>query len=367
MSANPVLPAAVFEGGRLLPGLALHPDAGGAVLRAPSGEERALAGIVTPGLCDLQVNGGGGVLFNADPTPDGLAAIVAAHRAVGTSGLMATVITDAPGVLRAAATAVRAAWGLQGLLGLHIEGPHISVAKRGTHAPEHIRPLDAETLDAVAMLRSHGIPVKITVAPEVVPPEAIARLAAMGAIVSLGHSTADAATVDKALAAGARCFTHLFNAMSPMEGRAPGMVGAAILSRADVGLICDGHHVADAMVRLAILAHGTERMHLVSDAMPTVGGPAGFMLYGRPISLSDGRIVNAEGKLAGAHLALADAVRRIAGPVGFSLEQALAMAITNPARVIGLDGADRVTGKAAEDLLFWPDDGSGPVWLDTLT
>ncbi|MEO6299819.1 MAG: N-acetylglucosamine-6-phosphate deacetylase, partial [Paracoccaceae bacterium] len=204
-------------------------------------------GTITPGFIDLQVNGGGDVFLNTSPTPAGMAAIAAAHRRFGTVGIMPTLITDAAEVLDHAADAAIAAKGMQGILGLHIEGPHISLARRGTHATRFIRPLDDRTINVVKRLRAAKIAVLITVAPEAVTPGQIATLAATGAVVSIGHTDTDAETVRAALAEGASCFTHLFNAMSPMLNRAPGVTGACISSTAYAGIICDGIHVADEM------------------------------------------------------------------------------------------------------------------------
>lgn len=360
-------PDAVFDDGQMHTGVVLHLR-GGQVRVLPSAPEgmtpRPLAGVVSFGLIDLQVNGAGGVLFNATPTVEAIAAIVAAMRPSGTLGLLPTLITDAPEVLEAAADAVIDARGMPGMLGMHIEGPHIAPAKRGTHDPRFIRPLDSRTLRLAERLRAADVPVLLTLAPEAATPAGITSLAAMGVVVSIGHSNATAEQVAEALAAGARNFTHLFNAMSPMEGRAPGVVGAAILSTADVGIICDGIHVSDDMVRLAIRAHGAGHMHLVSDAMPTVGGPDRFMLYGSEVHLENGALVNAEGSLAGAHVTMAQSVLRLAGPVGLPLETALAMAITNPARVIGANVA--VTGSMPRDLLIWPTSAGLPRNLEDM-
>lgn len=351
MPADLLLPDAVFDGRSLRHGVALRIDDGRVSVAEAAAGARRIAGIVSPGLIDLQVNGGGGVLLNATPTPEGVAAIIAAHRRMGTTRLLPTVITDAPEVTRAAADAVRAAWGMPGLLGLHVEGPHIAPARRGTHEARLIRPLDDVTIALSEGLRAAGIPVLLTLAPEAATPAQIARLAAAGVVVSLGHSDATAEQTQAALDAGARNFTHLFNAMSQMAGRAPGMVGAAILSDADVGMICDGVHVSDDMLRLALRAHGVGRSHIVSDAMPTVGGPDSFTLYGRTIFVRDGRLVNAEGNLAGAHTTMAEGVKRLVDHVGVGFQDALRMAITNPARVIGADPGIEAT--PASDLLLW--------------
>ena len=183
--------------------------------------------------------------------------------------------------------------------------------------------MDDATLAHVQRLRHAGIAVMITLAPEAVQPGQIAALAAMGAVVSLGHTDATAGATRAALAAGATCFTHLFNAMSPMLNRSPGVTGAGINSDAYAGIICDGHHVADEMVGLAIRARPiAERMFLVSDAMSTVGGSDRFLLYGEEVRLIGGRLVNAEGSLAGAHVTMAESVARLINVVGIAADVA---------------------------------------------
>lgn len=352
-------PDLVFDAEALQPGLVLGLQ-GGRVTHllareaVPEGAHvQPLSGIVSPGFIDLQVNGGGDVLVNDAPTPARLAHMIGAHHALGTVGLLPTVITDAPGTVDRAAAAVRSGWGMPGLLGLHIEGPHIGPARRGTHDPHFVRPLDEGTITLVEGLRADGIPVMITLAPEAATGQGIGRLAATGAIVSIGHSDATAEEVRAALAAGARSFTHLFNAMSPMLNRAPGVVGAAINSTAHAGIICDGHHVADEMVGLAIRARPVpDRMFLVSDAMPTVGGGDRFSLYGTEIRLVDGRLVNAEGSLAGAHVTMAEGVARLIGVVGVAPDMALQMAVTVPARLIGRPDLAQVSGRRADDLVL---------------
>ena len=352
-------PDRVFDGSALLKGHALGLSAGLVVALAPLSSLPAgairhpIAGTITPGFIDLQVNGGGDVFLNTDPSPAGMANIAAAHRRFGTVGILPTLITDAPDVLDQAADAALAAYGMIGILGLHIEGPHISVARRGTHATRFIRPLDARTIAVVKRLRKAGIAVLITVAPEATRPGQIAELAATGAVVSLGHSDADATTVRAALSEGANCFTHLFNAMSPMLNRAAGVTGAGINSSAYAGIICDGIHVADEMVGLAIRARPQlDTTFLVSDAMPTVGGSDHFSLYGDEIRLEGGRLVNAEGSLAGAHVTMAESLARLINVVGIAPEAALRMAVTIPARVIGAELLAKIPGRRLEDLLI---------------
>lgn len=312
-----------------------------------------LSGTVTPGFVDLQVNGGGGVLFNATPSAEGIASIAAAHRRFGTVAIFPTVITDAPEVLAAAVDAALAARGQKGFAGLHIEGPHIDPVRRGTHAEEFIRPLDDTTIAHVEALRRAGIPTIITLAPEQASGAQISRLCQSGAIVSIGHSGGTAQAARDALAAGASCFTHLFNAMSPMTSRAAGMVGAAINSEAYVGMICDGIHVSDEMLALAIRARPVaDHMFLVSDAMPTVGGPDHFDLYGQRISVQNGALVNASGNLAGAHISQREGVARLVKKLGSSIEMALRMAITVPAQLIALPELATLKGRAIDDVIL---------------
>ena len=295
-----------------------------------------IKGCLSPGFVDLQVNGGGGVMLNTTPTADGIATLAAAHRRFGTVAVMPTVITDAPEVLDQAAEAAILSRHDEGIVGLHIEGPHISVARRGTHDRAFIRDMDARTMDVVARLRRHDIAVMITLAPEAASPDQIATLSDMGAIVSIGHTDASVDVVEAAIAAGASCATHLFNAMSPMTGRAPGAVGAVINSQVRSGIICDGYHVDDRMIALAMRARPSEDlMFLVSDAMATVGGPDQFNLYGRDVHLDQGRLINADGNLAGAHVTQAQGVARLVNHVGVSAQTALRMAITTPAQIVG--------------------------------
>ena len=365
MSAGAWLcPDRLFDGERLLDGMALGVQAGRTTTLVPSESlpsdalRRAMEGTLVPGYLDLQVNGGGDVLFNTAPTPQGIAAIAAAHRRFGTVGILVTLITDTPEVLAQGVKAALAAKGQPGFLGMHIEGPHLSVARKGTHRAAFIRPMDGITLAHVTQLRAAGIPVMITVAPESVTPDQVAALAATGAVVSIGHSDASAGATRALLVAGATCFTHLFNAMSPMLNRSPGVTGACINSHAYAGIICDGIHVADEMVGLAIRARPVpDHMFMVSDAMSTVGGSDHFRLYGDEIRLVNGRLVNAEGSLAGAHVTMAESLARLITVVGVDPAQALRMTSAVPARLMGLDPLGRLTGRDPSDLLRL-----GPDW-----
>jgi N-acetylglucosamine-6-phosphate deacetylase len=230
-----LVPNAIFDGNRLWP--AAIGVANGRTLQIAKDPPRhapqcRIDGFLTPGFLDLQVNGGGDVLLNNDPSPDALRRMAAAHRRFGTVGILPTVITDAPKVLAAAVEAVVATKGEPGLLGLHIEGPHLSIPRRGTHAAEWVRPFERQTLTHIRHLRGEGVFVKITVAPESVTPDQVREIVDTGAVVSIGHSDATAEEVRALLDAGASCFTHLFNAMSPMLNRAPGVTGACINSPA---------------------------------------------------------------------------------------------------------------------------------------
>ena len=356
-------PDLLFDGTSLVKGqaLALHKGRIQALTLQkdlpPTAHRVVVKGTVTPGYLDLQVNGGGDAFLNTDPTPQGMSLIAAAHRRFGTVGILPTLITDAPEVLDRAAEAALATRARNGILGLHIEGPHISLPRRGTHAARFIRPLDDRTIAVVRRLRDANVTVMITLAPEAVSPGQIATLAAMGAVVSLGHSDATAEATRAALAEGATCFTHLFNAMSPMLNRSPGVTGAGINSTAFAGVICDGVHVADEMVGLALRARPVaDTTFLVSDAMPTVGGSDRFNLYGDEIRLEQGRLVNSEGSLAGAHVTMADSVARLISHVGVSPEVALRMAVTVPAQVIGQNNLARVIDRSLDDILVLDSD-----------
>lgn len=360
-----LLPDRLFDGQTLRDGIAvqfargvvqaIHPVAD---LPATTPIQR-ITGLLTPGYLDLQVNGGGDLLLNNHPTAHTLHAMRSALHRLGTVGIMPTVITDAPHVLAAAVEAAIATAGTPGLLGLHIEGPHIDPARRGTHATQYIRPLDSSTLAHITRLRDVGQTVMITLAPEGVAPGQVRALAGLGALVCIGHSDATAAAIQPLLDEGAVCFTHLFNAMSPMLNRAPGVTGAAINSRVYCGFICDGHHVADEMLALAIRARPVpDRMFLVSDCMATVGGSDSFCLYGQDIRLTDGRLVNAEGALAGAHVTMAQGVARLITRLGIAPAQALAMAISVPAALIGQNNLGQLVGRRTDDLLLL-----GADWL----
>jgi len=297
-------------------------------------------GFLAPGFVDLQVNGGGGVMLNDAPSVETIRRICAAHAPFGTTALLATLITDTPettaATLEAGAAAVREK--VPGFLGLHLEGPHLSLSRKGAHDPDLIRPMDKSDLDRLVGA-GKSLPVLMTtVAPETVTPQQIAALAGAGTVVSLGHSDAGFATARAAVDAGARQVTHLFNAMSQLQHREPGMVGAALDSaEISAGLIADGFHVDRHAIAIALRAkRGPGRIFLVTDAMATIGTDmTEFTLNGRIIRRAGGRLTLEDGTLAGADLDMISAVRFMHREVGLPLEEALRMASLYPARAVG--------------------------------
>ena len=281
------------------------------------------------------MNGGGDVLFNADPTPEGLTKIVKSHRKFGVTSLLPTLITDTDDVMAAALKAVETNMADDlGVLGIHLEGPFLSPEKPGVHRRDLIRkpePHHAHMLTTFV----DGV-LLVTLAPEQTPVGFIAALVGAGAKVALGHSMATYAQTRAAMSEGVTGFTHLFNAMRPLSAREPGPVPAALESPdAFYGLIVDGEHVAPAMLKLAMCGAGHPM--LVSDAMPPVGGSSReFTLQGERITVRDGRCSTPEGLLAGSSIGLATAVRNCVRLLGLPLERALQLASTEPASFLGL-------------------------------
>ena len=292
---------------------------------------------LAPGFIDTQVNGGGDVLFNDDPSPRGIAAIAAAHRRFGTTALLPTLLSDTPEKMRAARDAIEAAAGIDpSVIGLHYEGPYLSPDKAGVHDRGMLRRLEPGDVGLLAPLR-RGVTL-VTLAPEQVPGGFIAQLAGAGVRVSLGHSMANYAQTRAALSEGLTGFTHLFNAMRPLASREPGPIAAALEeSGAWFGMIADGEHVSPAMLRLAL--RGVGKAMLVTDAMPPVGGSStNFRLYGQRIAVHDGRCTTAGGTLAGSVLDMASAVRNCVRMLDLPLAEALPLATIAPAAFLGIDG-----------------------------
>jgi N-acetylglucosamine-6-phosphate deacetylase len=321
--------------------------------------------VLTPGFVDLQVNGGGGALLNHAPTAATVARIAAAHRRCGTTALLPTLITDGPEVLRALSACAGEAMALPGIIGFHLEGPFINPARKGIHPASAIRPLGPDEVDLLLRFAAFGRSL-VTLAPECVPQGAIQALCAGGLCVAIGHSDATFAEAEDAVRAGASSVTHLFNAMSQMTGRAPGVVGAALSNPGlHAGIIADGLHVAPANVRAAWRAMGPERLFLVSDAMATAASDAdGFMLHGRWIALKDGLLTDAQGTLGGASITLAEAVRKAVDLAGLPLADALRMATSTPADYLGLgDVIGRIRPGRRADLVAFGAAGATATWF----
>lgn len=358
--------ARVFDGATIGPATVLV-EKGQIAAVLPAGQTGGVrevvleGGILAPGFLDLQVNGGGGVTFNEIPTVESLETMATAHVGLGATTILPTFITDRPEAQARAIDAVVMACsaGVPGIAGLHLEGPHLSLARKGAHAPELIRPMEDADLAALIAAARRLPRLMVTLAPESVTPAQIAALARAGVLVSLGHTDCSYEAAQAAADAGARVATHLFNAMSQLASRAPGLVGAVLDDgRLDAGLIADAVHVHPAAIRAALAAkRGPGQVFLVSDCM----APAGTMLdrfdlNGREVRRSQGRLTLGDGTLAGADLDLARALRVMTGPVGLALDRALAMATSVPARVIGLaDRHGRIAPGRAADLVHLSD------------
>ena len=315
--------------------------------------------ILAPGFIDVQVNGGGGVLFNDTPTVEGALAIAAAHRRYGTTALLPTVITDQPAVMRRGADAAAAAARLpdSGVVGVHLEGPFISPHRPGVHNPALIRRIGLADAAWLAE-RSTTTPTLLTIAPEEVEDDYLDLMATAGVVLSAGHTAASVERIEQALAHGLRGFTHLYNAMPPLAGREPGPVGAALLdTTAWCGLIADGVHVHTASLRVALATRPSERMLLVTDAMSVLGTDADrFTLYGMEILRRNGRLERADGTLAGADLDMATAVRNSVTTLGLPVERALRMASTYPAAFMRLSDRGRIVPGLRADLVLLSED-----------
>ncbi|MCE8554576.1 N-acetylglucosamine-6-phosphate deacetylase [Ruegeria pomeroyi] len=333
---------------------------------------RLEGGWLVPGFVDLQVNGGGGVMLNNAPSVDTLRRMSEAHGRIGATTILPTLITDAPGVVTAAIAAVEAAvaGGVPGIAGLHLEGPHLALSRKGAHDPALIRVMEEEDL-ALLLEAARRLPLlKVTLATESVTPEQIRALTAAGVLVSLGHTDARFEDCRAAADSGAACVTHLFNAQSQMGNREPGVVGAALaLGALSAGIIADGIHVHPASLGNAIRAKaGPGRVFLVSDSMATAGSDIdAFTLNGREIRRSGDRLTLADGTLAGAHLELAQAIRNVMAMAGLDVAAAVGMATRSPADLIGRADLGRLAPGARADLVHLDDQlALRRVWRDGL-
>jgi N-acetylglucosamine-6-phosphate deacetylase len=307
--------------------------------RVRRAERRDLGGqLLLPGFIDSQVNGGGGVLFNDAPSVESIRAIGRAHRRFGTTGFLPTLISTDLDIMARAIAAVRGAIeaGVPGVLGIHIEGPYLSLARKGVHDPAKLRELDASALGLLTSLR--GGRTLVTLAPEVTTPHIIEKLVAAGVVVSAGHTNATYAEISIALRHGLTGFTHLFNAMSPLTGREPGAVGAALEDPTSwCGIIVDGAHTDPVVLRIALRCKPHDRFMLVTDAMPSVGtNNDSFELQGRRITVSGSTCLDEDGRLAGSNIDMATCVRNAITMLGLSLPEAVRMASQGPAEFLGL-------------------------------
>ena len=324
------------------------------------------AGILAPGLVDLQVNGGGGVMVGADTDAAQLAHICAAHARLGACAILPTLITDTPlATQRVIAAGIAAARdSVAGFAGLHLEGPHLDPVRKGAHDAALIRPMSDDDLalicDAARMLPA----LMVTLAPEAVTLPQIAALARAGVIVSLGHSGCSSAAARAAHGAGAVCVTHLYNAMGALQNRAPGLVGAALTSPLAAGIIADGVHVAPECLQVALQMKAQDDLFIVSDSMAVAGTNLDeFTLGGRRILRADGRLTLEDGTLAGADISLPQSLACLAR-LGVNAERALAMASRIPADMIGAQDRGRIAPGARGDLVLLSDDMHlRAVWL----
>jgi N-acetylglucosamine-6-phosphate deacetylase len=294
-------------------------------------------GMLVPGFIDTQVNGGAGILFNDHPTVEGIQAIAAAHRQFGTTAMLPTLISDDLDIIAAAIAAVDAAIiaGSPGILGIHIEGPFLNAGKRGIHDAGKFRILDAAAIALLSSLK-HGKTL-VTLAPELAAAGTIAALVKNGVTVAAGHTLANYDDMQRAIAEGLSGVTHLFNAMTPLESRAPGVVGAALAGDIVCGIIVDGHHVHPATLQAAYRAKGMHQLMLVTDAMPTVGSKEKTFKIGDTEILSEnGMLQSAAGTLAGSDLDMATAVRKCVQLMQVDLAAAIHMASATPAKFLGL-------------------------------
>ena len=336
----------VLRGSQLVDGLCVLIGGGRILAVAPEREARCRAAaccdlgghMLLPGFIDTQINGGGGALFSDDPTVETIRRLGGSHRRFGTTGFLPTLISSDLDVIAQAIGAVRDAIAadVPGVLGIHIEGPCLNVERAGIHDPARLRPLDASAVGLLTSLPA-GRTV-VTLAPEMTSPRVIRALADAGVIVSAGHTDATYAQILAALDHGLRGFTHLFNAMSPLTSREPGVVGAALEDRTSwCGIIADGRHVAPAVLRLAMRCKPLNRFMLVTDAMPSVGTDIrSFKLQGREITVAGPVCLDENGRLAGSNIHMANGVRNAVGLLGLTLPEAVRMASLYPAEFLGV-------------------------------
>lgn len=366
-------PTKAYIGAKIHDGIELHNhhalviNEGGDCIVVPSDEdlggckiETLAGGVITPGFVDLQVNGGGGVMFNDEQSVSALRKISNAHASTGTVALLPTLITDTAERTRAAIEAVESAIdeNVEGIVGLHLEGPHLSIARKGAHDPQLIRPMDDDDM-ALLLDAAERLPnLMVTVAPENTTPDQIATLAKVGIVVSLGHTDANFDDCMKAFDAGASCVTHLFNAMSQLGNREPGLVGAT-LARKDIyaGLIADGVHVHPSSIRTALAAKiDHHQIFLVTDAMATAGSSIeSFSINGRDVFRKERRLTLQDGTLAGADLEMPRAISVMVNDVGDDISHAITRATSTPAKLLKDSGKLGTLSHVKSGILYFSD------------
>ncbi len=353
----------LIEGGRISAVVDAHDP------RAQGAQRYDLGGaLLLPGFIDSQVNGGGGVLFNDAPSVEAIRTIGRAHRRFGTTGFLPTLISADLEVVARAIGAVRGAIeaGVPGVLGIHIEGPFLNVARKGVHDPAKLRELEPGAVGLLTSLRTGRT--LVTLAPEMTTPAIIEQLAAAGVVVSAGHTNATYAQLEEALHHGLTGFTHLFNAMSQLTGREPGAVGAALADRSSwCGIIVDGEHTHPAVLRIALRCRPHDRFMLVTDAMPSVGTRVrSFRLQGRTIRVSGSVCLDEDGRLAGSNIDMASAVRNAVSMLGVPLPEAVRMASEFPAQFLGLASESGRIAPGCRANLVAADEGLRVIetWID---
>jgi N-acetylglucosamine-6-phosphate deacetylase len=325
------------------------------------------SGKLIPGFLDTQVNGGGGVLFNDAPTVETLRTMAAAHRSFGTTAMLPTLISDDLNIVAAAIAAVDQAIGegVPGIIGIHLEGPFLNAGKKGIHDATKFKTLDAAAIALLSSLKQGKT--LVTLAPELAPPGAIRALTERGVIVAAGHSLAHYEDMERAIAEGLTGVTHLYNAMTQMEGRKPGIVGAAFANALYAGLIVDGHHVHPAAMVAAYQALGPERLMLVTDAMSTVGSLSReFMLGDVLIREEFGALRGPDGTLAGAAISIIDAVQNACDMMKLDLTAASIMASRSPAAYLGLSHqrGSLAPGMVADIIHLDHNDNVQSTWIN---
>ena len=294
-------------------------------------------GILSPGFIDLQVNGGGGKLFNNSPDKESLNAIIEAHQHFGTTSIMPTVISDSLNVLKRCATTIsEEIESNKSLLGVHIEGPFFNVKYRGVHQKQYINTINSDYLNLFESLQD--FPVMLTLAPECISTKQLKHLKSLGFKILAGHTDASYDQLEEAIKYGLDGFTHLFNAMGQISAREPGVVGSALtFDNTTASIIVDLHHVHPSLIQMAYKQKPQGKLFFVSDSMaPIHHGEPSFELYDEVVSESNGRIINSEGKLAGSSITQIDAIKNAYQSCNIPLNEALAMASRYPAEYLGV-------------------------------